>query len=272
MKELTLQTVIDMKLKGGTNRVVLADVYNEAIHGELEDFFEFIQAWIHTGRATIVEPNKTQEERMADAIAEELIAVNKAKSIEEDRVQRENYKQASNGTYSKVGFPAKTLLDAQEMHQLLMKNFNIKQQQLGVEMKDGQVVVTITDCPVKTYVAIDRSLGFKRTTETVSGFVDKTAKNAVNITDMTLNTVAVPVAKTAIATTTKVAKSLVGFGAKLSGIAIGEVLRSSKQCIDEIKNDGYIAEAKGEVIDATHSIRRTFSNRNSNSKGGFIID
>ena len=89
---------------------------------------------------------------------------------------------------------------------------------------------------------------------------------------MTLNSVAVPVAKTAIATTTKVAKSLFGFGAKLGGIAIGEVVRSSKQCIDEIKNDGYIAEAKGEVIDATHSIRRTFSNRSNNSRGGFIID
>ena len=272
MKELTLQTVIDMKLKGGTNRVVLADVYNKEMHGELEDFFGFIQAWIHTGRAVIVEPNKSQEEIMADAIAEELMSVNRGKSIEEDRAQRENYKQTSNGVYSKVGFVAKTLLDAQEMHQMLMKNFNIKQQQLGVEMKNGQVIVTITDCPVKTYVAIDRSLCFKRTTETVSGFVDKTAKNAVNITDITLNSVAVPVAKTAIATTTKVAKSLFGFGAKIGGIAIGEVVRSSKQCIDEIKNDGYIAEAKGEVIDATHSIRRTFSNRSNNSRGGFIID
>lgn len=267
-----MDTIINFKFKGTTERVKLSDMYDEEKYGDVEEFFAFIQAWIHTGRASIVEPNKTREELMADAIAEELMAVQKGKAIEEDRIQRANYKQGANGYYNKVGFPAKSLLDAQEMHQTLMRNFHIDQEQLGVEMKGTQVIVTISNCPVKTYSAIERTFGFKRATEAVSGVVDKTAKTAINVTDMTLNNVAVPVAKTAISTTAKVAKSLFGFGAKLGGIAVGEITKASKQCVNEIKNDGYIAEARGEVIDGIHSMKRAFGNTSFGGNGGIIME
>ena len=153
-----------------------------------------------------------------------------------------------------------------------MRNFNLKQEQLGVEMQGTSILVTITNCPVKTYGSIERAFGFKRATEAISGVVDKTAKTAINVTDMTLNNVAVPVAKTAIGTSAKVAKSLFGFGAKLAGIAVGEVTKATKQCVDEIKNDGYIAEAKGEVIDGVHSMRRVFGNTSFGGNGGVIIE
>ena len=49
-------------------------------------------------------------------------------------------------------------------------------------------------------------------------FIDK-SNTVLSATDMTVNNLAVPVAKTAISTTTKVAKSLFGFGAKIAGIS-----------------------------------------------------
>lgn len=272
MENLTMETVIDFKFKNSMERMALKDLYDEDMHGTHEDFFAFIEAWIQTGRAKVVPPQRSREEEMADLIAQELMSVNKAKSIEQDRVDRLNYNAGAHGVYKKVGFPAKTLLDAQEMHQTLMRNFNIKQNQLGVEMNGPKVLVTITDCPVKTYASIERAFGFKRATEAVSGAVDKTANTVISTTDMTINNIAVPVAKTAIGTTTKVAKSLFGFGAKLAGIAVGEVTKATKQCVEEIKNDGYIAEAKGELIDGVHSVRRAFNNTSFGGNGGVIME
>lgn len=51
---LTMNTVIDFKFKGSMERVTLADLYDEDTHGNHEDFFGFVQAWIITGRASIV--------------------------------------------------------------------------------------------------------------------------------------------------------------------------------------------------------------------------
>lgn len=272
MENLTMETIIDLKFKGSIERLALRDFYKPDIHGDEEDFISLIEAWIQTGRATIVETRKSKYEQMADAVVEELKAVERGKTLEQDRTQRINYNQGAHGYHSKVAFPAKTLLDAQEMHQTLIKNFNIVQSQLGVEMKDGAILVTITNCPVKTFSAIERAFGFKRATEAVSGVVEKTANTALNMTDMTLNNVAVPVAKTAIGTTTKVAKSLFGFGAKLAGITVGEVTKATKQCVTEIKNDGYIAQAKGEVIDGVHAVKRTFGATGFGGGGGIILD
>lgn len=272
MENLTMASIVDLKFKGSIERVILNDFYKPEIHGDEDDFLAVIQAWIQTGRATIVEENKSKYEEMADAIVEELKTVETGKTLEQDRIDRINYNQGAHGYHAKVAFPAKTLLDAQEMHQILIKNFNITQNQLGVEMKDGSTLVTITNCPVKTFASIERAFGFKRATEAVSGVVEKTANTAINVTDMTLNNVAVPVAKTAIGTTTKVAKSLFGFGAKLAGITVGEVTKATKQCVTEIKNDGYIAQAKGEVVDGMHAMKRTFGATSFGGGGGIILD
>lgn len=271
MNELTMNTVIDFKMKGAVERITLADLYNEELHGTHEDFFGFVEAWITTGRARIVD-NRDEATKIADQIAKELMAIKKGKAIEQDREDKATYKERTLGTYAKVGFPAKTLLDAQEMHQQLLRNFNLKADQLGVEMKGNKILVTITECPVKTYASIERVFGFKRATEAVSGAVDKTAKTVVNATDMTINSLAVPVAKTAISTTSKVAKSLFGLGAKLGGIAVGELTKATRQCVEEIKNDGYIAEAKGEVTSGIHSIKRSFANKNFGGGSGVIIE
>ena len=271
MENLSMETVIDFKIRGSVERITLKELYNEEIHGTVEDFFAFVEAWITTGRATVVD-TRDEATKIADKIAKELMTVQKGKQIEQDRIDRANYNQNNLGTYKKVGFPAKSLIDAQEMHQQLMKNFNLKADQLGVEMKGNNILVTIVDCPVKTYASIERAFGFKRATEAVSGVVDKTAKTVLNTTDMTINNVAVPVAKTAISTTAKVAKSLFGFGAKLGGIAVGELTKATKQCVEEIKTDGYIAEARGEVTSGIHSIKRAFGKTNFGGHGGVIME
>lgn len=269
--ELTLNTVVDIKLNGGLSRVTLGDLYSEDKYQSKESFLSVIEKWIHTGNAFVVE-QKSREEEIADKIFEELQAVQRGKTIEQDRIDRENYGAESRGVYGKVGFPAKSILDGQEMIQALMKNFNIKQSQVGLEMKDGATIVTITECPIKTYGQIELAFGFKRATEAVSGAVNKTANAIVNTADMTVSNIAVPVAKTAISTSAKIAKTMFGFGAKLAGIAVGETVKATKQCVSEIKNDGYIAEAKGEVIDGVHTVKRAFGNTSFGVNGGIIME
>lgn len=268
---LSLDTLVEFNLKNSVERTVLKELYEGGAYSSEEELFNLVAAWIHTGRAKIID-QRTREEKIADQIASELLAVDKGKTIEQDRVDRVHYNDGSHGFYKKVGFPAKTLLYAQEMHQQLIRNFNIRPDQLGVQMENGQVLVTITECPIKVYCQIERAFGIKRATETVTNTVEKTANGLVNATDLTINTLAIPVAKTAIGTTTKVAKSLVGLGAKLGGILVGEVVKSTKQCCTEIANDGYIAEAKGEVIDGVHTIRRAAGSLNMGGYGGVVLD
>lgn len=268
---LTMDTVVDFKFRGTVERVILSKMYDPELHGTEEDYFSFVDQYIQAGKATIVD-TRSEEEKIADQIAREIMQVNRSKTIQEDRVQKETYNQNARGVYGKVGFPAKSLLDAQEMQQMLMKNFYIKQHQLGVESKGSKIIVTITNCPVKTYNSIARTFGMKRATETVAGTVDKTAKTLVSTTDMAINSVAVPVAKTTIGTGAKIAKSLLGFTAKLGGVAVSEIAKATKECVAEVKSDGYLAEARGEVTDGIHSLRRAMNKRAGMGMGGIIMD
>lgn len=271
-KELTMETVIDYKFRGAIERTTLGDFYDEDIHGTTEDYFEFIRAWLVSGRASIVQTNKKKAEQIADNIAQELLTVKQAADIQQDRVERINYSASSRGVYKKVGFPAKTLIDAQEMQQMLMKNYNFKTEDLGILITGNDITVTISNCPVKTYASLERTLGLKRATESIANVVDKTASGVLNTADMALNNVAVPVAKTTIGTTAKAAKSVVGFAAKLGGIFIGEATKATKQCIQEIKTDGYITEARGEVTSGIQSMRRTMGNKTFGGARGTIIE
>ena len=139
---------------------------------------------------------------------------------------------------------------------MLLRNYNIPSDNIEMTMTSGKYFVRVTDCPTRIYEKVCFALGAKRGVEEVAGFVERTADTAVNGTDMVLNDLAVPVAKTAIKTTTKVGKSALGLIFKLGGIAVTEVTRSGKQLVAEIKSDGYINEARGEVLDGVHSIKR----------------
>lgn len=270
---LTMNTIIDMKINGGIERRILSEMYNPDIYGTEEDFFAFVNAWIQTGRAKVVEPSKSKEAEIADQIADELMQVQKAKEIQQDFKDRMSYNDNKLGVYKKVGFPAKSLIDAQEMHNLIIKHYNISTEQLGVEMQGTNIIVTITNCPAKVYTSLDRMFGVKRAGEAVTTAVHKTANTVLNTADITINSVAAPVAKTAVATTAKVAKSLFGFGAKLAGIAISEVTKATKQCVNEIKNDTAIQEAKGEVMEGVHSVKKFANSKHfTGGNGGQIIE
>ncbi len=59
---------------------------------------------------------------------------------------------------------------------------------------------------------------------------------------------------------------------KVGSIAVGEFTKEGKNCIREIKEDGYLQVAKGEVIDAGHSIKRAINNRANIVGCGEIIE
>ena len=270
--DLTMDTLVDFKLKGAVNRVKLSDIYDEEQYGDHEDFYKMVTAWVQVGMAKIVDL-KTEDEKMADKVIKELHTMESARNFEEDHNQRLNYGAESKGVYAKVSFPAKTMLDAQELAQAFMRNFNITKDQIGIEGGLDSIEITIKNCPVKTYNSINRAYGLRRGAEFVGNTIEKTAKGIVNTTDMAINSLATPVAKTAIGTTTKVAKTLIGFTAKIAGMTVGQTVKATKECIQEVKSDGYINEAKAEVMDSIHQIKRTMGNSSFGSNmGGKIIE
>jgi|GEM_PF-1619353 len=54
---LTMETVLHFKFKGASERMALKDIYDEVTHGTPDEFFSFIEAWIQTGKANLVNTN-----------------------------------------------------------------------------------------------------------------------------------------------------------------------------------------------------------------------
>ena len=258
---LTEETKICFNINGGGKQeVLLKDLLASSEIEDREQAMAAVEAFLDTGRATIVE-EKTPLEKTIDDIAKELKAVNQSKMIQEDREERFNYKDNQSPIQELVRYKCKSILHAQEIMQMMMKNYSLKPEQIELSSTAEGIYVYVHNIPYKTYEKIDRALGFRDGAEALTNTVERGARGVVNTSELVLNNVGVPVAKTAITTTTKVAKSVVGLGAKLIGIAIGEVTKSSKECINEIRTDGYINEAKGELLDAKHSIAKALNNR-----------
>lgn len=267
-------TLVDFHLsRGEIKRVKLRDLVGEGRFKTLEEAIAYTSAFIQTGNAFIVDA-RTSVQSKEDQVFAELTAVNTAKEIKQAREEKVYYRDKINSaTVVNCEFNAKSILDAQEIMQMLLRNYNIPSDNIEMTMTSGKYFVRVTDCPTRIYEKVCFALGAKRGVEEVAGFVERTADTAVNGTDMVLNDLAVPVAKTAIKTTTKVGKSALGLIFKLGGIAVTEVTRSGKQLVAEIKSDGYINEAKGEVLDGVHSIKRAVGKKQAasgNSVGRII--
>lgn len=265
-------TLVDFHLsRGEIKRVKLGDLVGENKFSVLKDAIAYTENFIQAGRAFVVD-TRNQVQTTEDKVFAELTAVNTAKQIESDRRDKVYYRDTVNTQLVKCAFKAKSLFDAQEIMQRLLKNYNIKQENIEIGMKNSNYYVKVVDCPYRIFDKMNRSLAVRNGVEEVAGFVERTADSAVNGTDMVLNDLAVPVAKTAIKTTAKVGKGIVGLVAKLGGIAVAEITRSTKECVNEIRTDGYIAEAKGEVLDGVHSIRRAIGNKTATGNVGIILD
>lgn len=266
-------TLVDFHLsRGEVKRVKLGDLVGEGRFKTLEEAIAYTSAFIQTGNAFIVDA-RTSVQSKEDQVFAELTAVNTAKEIKQAREEKVYYRDKINPTTVNCEFNAKSILDAQEIMQMLLRNYNIPSDNIEMTMTSGKYFVRVTDCPTRIYEKVCFALGAKRGVEEVAGFVERTADTAVNGTDMVLNDLAVPVAKTAIKTTTKVGKSALGLIFKLGGIAVTEVTRSGKQLVAEIKSDGYINEARGEVLDGVHSIKRAVGKKQAasgNSVGRII--
>lgn len=253
MENLSMDTIIIFNGK----RLVLGDIRaNMQTQLPDEQFYDSVRAWIRSGKAR-VEDTRTKEDKIMDKIYDELMTIEKGEGIKECRRQEEVASASTLGVYKKVGFPAKSLLDAQEMMAQLTTSYNIPGNQVGLVMENGQTLVTITDCPIKTYQSLEIAFGTKKVAQAVTGGVNRAVNNVINITDVAATNVVVPVAKTAITATGKIARSLLGLGAKIGGMAIAETIRTTKDCADTIKNDSYVAEAKGELTDGMQAIRRS---------------
>lgn len=270
LNELSLESLIEFKYKGQFKRSKVIDMTPQGV--DPEEFLETVAAWIQTGHAVIID-QRTKEDIMADKIAAELGAIKYAEEIKQDHSDRLSYGQDNLGSYSKVSFPAKSIIHAQEIISFINQNYNIDEDTVGLEVKGKTVQVIITNCPIKVYQSLSKTLTVQRATEFVTNSVEKTAKTAVNTVDLAIGSVGIPVAKTAIKTTAKVAKSLLGFTAKVAGIALGESIKATRELSEDVKTDIHLAEARGEVIEGMHAIKRTVNqSKVGRGYGGSIIE
>ena len=230
-----------------------------------------VYGFLQTGKAVVIE-SKDPVQAVADKIAEELMAVETAKSIQEDHIERMNFGDTQYGMVKKCRFQCKTIIDATQALQMVMRNYNITKDHISINSDAEGVFLYLENIPQITYVKISKALTVRNVTEAVTNKVEKSANSIVNGGDILLNDVGVPISKVAIGTTAKIAKSILQLGVKLGSIAVGEFTKEGKNCIREIKEDGYLQVAKGEVIDAGHSIKRAINNRANVVGCGEIIE
>lgn len=273
MNNITNDTKIRFKFGSGIGATMsINDLIANGKFGNDEEVIRAaVYGFLQTGKAVVIE-SKDPVQAVADKIAEELMAVETAKSIQEDHIERMNFGDAQYGMVKKCRFQCKTIIDATQALQMVMRNYNITKNHISLNSDAEGVFLYLENIPQITYVKISKALTVRNVTEAVTNKVEKSANSIVNGGDILLNDVGVPISKVAIGTTAKIAKSILQLGIKLGSIAVGEFTKEGKNCIREIKEDGYLQIAKGEVIDAGHSIKRAINNRTNVVGCGEIIE
>ena len=273
MNNITNDTKIRFKFGSGIGATMsINDLIANGKFGNDEEVIRAaVYGFLQTGKAVVIE-SKDPVQAVADKIAEELMAVETAKSIQEDHIERMNFGDTQYGMVKKCRFQCKTIIDATQALQMVMRNYNITKDHISINSDAEGVFLYLENIPQITYVKISKALTVRNVTEAVTNKVEKSANSIVNGGDILLNDVGVPISKVAIGTTAKIAKSILQLGVKLGSIAIGEFTKEGKNCIKEIKEDGYLQVAKGEVIDAGHSIKRAINNRANIVGCGEIIE
>ena len=273
MNNITNDTKIRFKFGSGIGATMsINDLIANGKFGNDEEVIRAaVYGFLQTGKAVVIE-SKDPVQAVADKIAEELMAVETAKSIQEDHIERMNFGDTQYGMVKKCRFQCKTIIDATQALQMVMRNYNITKDHISINSDAEGVFLYLENIPQITYVKISKALTVRNVTEAVTNKVEKSANSIVNGGDILLNNVGVPISKVAIGTTAKIAKSILQLGVKLGSIAVGEFTKEGKNCIREIKEDGYLQVAKGEVIDAGHSIKRAINNRANIVGCGEIIE
>ena len=273
MNNITNDTKIRFKFGSGMGATMsINDLIANGKFGNDEEIIRAaVYGFLQTGKAVVIE-SKDPVQAVADKIAEELMAVETAKSIQEDHIERMNFGDTQYGMVKKCRFQCKTIIDATQALQMVMRNYNITKDHISINSDAEGVFLYLENIPQITYVKISKALTVRNVTEAVTNKVEKSANSIVNGGDILLNDVGVPISKVAIGTTAKIAKSILQLGVKLGSIAIGEFTKEGKNCIREIKEDGYLQVAKGEIIDAGHSIKRAINNRANIVACGEIIE
>ncbi len=273
MNNITNDTKIRFKFGSGIGATMsINDLIANGKFGNDEEVIRAaVYGFLQTGKAVVIE-SKDPVQAVADKIAEELMAVETAKSIQEDHIERMNFGDTQYGMVKKCRFQCKTIIDATQALQMVMRNYNITKDHISINSDAEGVFLYLENIPQITYVKISKALTVRNVTEAVTNKVEKSANSIVNGGDILLNDVGVPISKVAIGTTAKIAKSILQLGVKLGSIAVGEFTKEGKNCIREIKEDGYLQVAKGEVIDAGHSIKRAINNRTNVVGCGEIIE
>ena len=273
MNNITNDTKIRFKFGSGIGATMsINDLIANGKFGNDEEVIRAaVYGFLQTGKAVVIE-SKDPVQAVADKIAEELMAVETAKSIQEDHIERMNFGDTQYGMVKKCRFQCKTIIDATQALQMVMRNYNITKDHISINSDAEGVFLYLENIPQITYVKISKALTVRNVTEAVTNKVEKSANSIVNGGDILLNDVGVPISKVAIGTTAKIAKSILQLGVKLGSIAVGEFTKEGKNCIKEIKEDGYLQVAKGEVIDAGHSTKRAINNRTNVVGCGEIIE
>lgn len=273
MNNITNDTKIRFKFGSGIGATMsINDLIANGKFGNDEEVIRAaVYGFLQTGKAVVIE-SKDPVQAVADKIAEELMAVETAKSIQEDHIERMNFGDTQYGMVKKCRFQCKTIIDATQALQMVMRNYNITKDHISINSDAEGVFLYLENIPQITYVKISKALTVRNVTEAVTNKVEKSANSIVNGGDILLNDVGVPISKVAIGTTAKIAKSILQLGVKLGSIAVGEFTKEGKNCIREIKEDGYLQVAKGEIIDAGHSIKRAINNRANIVGCGEIIE
>lgn len=273
MNNITNDTKIRFKFGSGIGATMsINDLIANGKFGNDEEVIRAaVYGFLQTGKAVVIE-SKDPVQAVADKIAEELMAVETAKSIQEDHIERMNFGDTQYGMVKKCRFQCKTIIDATQALQMVMRNYNITKDHISINSDAEGVFLYLENIPQITYVKISKALTVRNVTEAVTNKVEKSANSIVNGGDILLNDVGVPISKVAIGTTAKIAKSILQLGVKLGSIAVGEFTKEGKNCIREIKEDGYLQVAKGEIIDAGHSIKRAINNRTNVVGCGEIIE
>lgn len=267
MQNITMDTIIRVNAKGGTQEGAVKDFYNTDDFESQEEFMSFIHDALDTGHAFVKDTKKNdfheRVERNADFIRGK-------ESVNQD-LHDERYGTNPDDIVKDVKLSARSYSDAERIMDRLMTVYNINEDLIAMSKKGKEITITVEEVHYKIFNKIKMEFMLKTINRAVNNFTRDTVENLGTTAGIVAETLVVPTlqltAKTAVNTTNAAIKA----GTRVASYAATELVDGAVKTFTSIATDPETARLKGTIAESASRIKKLLNKKGKSWGAGFGV-
>lgn len=214
-----------------------------------------------SGNLTWIE-SKTQEEKIFEKVAKEQDIINRADTLDELNEQAKQFKReekrANQLKHKGMSLMFGNISIARDFEDWVTDELGLETE---ISFVKGQPKLTIYDITDIEANKVSRKYNLESNIQTAVGIVDTGITSATNAVDYTAEKVIAPVVRVGAKAVTSVGGTVVKTGVKTVGTLINAIVKGSKDCARELKNDEDVLRASRELITTKNEIKSSINKR-----------